>query len=299
MHRRGDLAAVVQQPGDLQLVAVRLAHGEIGERSFLDARGCLREHHGQLGHPFAVAAGVGRFLVQRGVDQLDQGFEQLGHLLEQAAVVERNRRLRRERFDQFLVGVGEHTHAGVRAAGVDQLQHADHFADVVLHRHRQEGLRAVSGAGVESPRTGKIEARLAVGIAHVDGVAGQRRVRHHQRVVGAAVRVMQGYLRQVDGLARAAALVQPEGQVAQQVEGQTILADAIEGHAVGLGEGARRFDDALHQAVEVAGRGQGLADLVERLEADADLVVVGHASPSRRSCGPVRPRLPQPPRAMP
>jgi hypothetical protein len=55
-----------------------------------------------------------------------------------------------------------HDLAGLGIHGVDQLQHADDRVLVVLHRHGEEGLRAVAGALVELAGAGEIEALASV-----------------------------------------------------------------------------------------------------------------------------------------
>jgi hypothetical protein len=78
-----------------------------GERAFAGGDGRFGQHHGQLRHALAVAAGVGRLLVDGEVDQLDEGLEQRFKLLDQLAIAQERGGLRGERFGQALVGVGE------------------------------------------------------------------------------------------------------------------------------------------------------------------------------------------------
>ena len=108
VHRRGDLAAVVQQAGDLELVAVALGHREI-------ARAGPRSQRSTASASIIVSVGTrsqwppvyGRLVVDRGVDELDERLEQLLELVDQQPVGERDRRLRGERLGQALVGLGE------------------------------------------------------------------------------------------------------------------------------------------------------------------------------------------------
>jgi len=141
VHRRRHLAAIVQQRGDAQFVAVLVGQFEVGERPFGGGVGGLGQHHGQFRHALAVAAGVGRLFVDGEVDQPDEGFEQHFQLLHQLPVAERHGSLRGERFGQPLVGrrKGDDL-AGDRVEGIDQLQHPDHLTLVILHRYGQEGL---------------------------------------------------------------------------------------------------------------------------------------------------------------
>ena len=276
MHRRGDLAAVVQQAGDLELVAVLLAHAERGQRAHLRARRRLGQQVGQHRHALAVAAGVGRLLVNGGVDQLDQRLEQVLQLGDQDAVVERDGRLRGQRFHQLLLGVAEGVHGAGGVARVDQLQHADHAAVVVLHRHGEEGLRAVAGLGVEGARAGEIVALGRVGVGHVHRLAGQRRVRHHHAVVGAALVVVHRQRREVDRRAAAAAHHIAQRMVAQHLEHQRVALHPVQGAAVGVGEFARGLQDAFEQGGQVALVRQRRADGVEGFEAAEDLLFAGH-----------------------
>jgi len=62
-------------------------------------------------------------------------------LRDEQPVGERNGRLRGQRLGQALVGLREGDDlARVRVACIDELQHADEFEVVVLHRHREERL---------------------------------------------------------------------------------------------------------------------------------------------------------------
>jgi hypothetical protein len=104
MHRRGDLATIVQEAGNLQLVAIAVVHPEGRQRSFVGFVGGLGQHHGQGRHALAMAAGIGRLFVNRQVDQVDQGLEQFFKLGDQQAIGQRNGGLRSQRFGQALIG---------------------------------------------------------------------------------------------------------------------------------------------------------------------------------------------------
>ena len=77
VHRRGDLPAIVEQPGDLELIPVPVAHGEVVERSYLRLVDRLRKHHRQRRHPLAVPTGIRRLLVDRRIHEIDERFKQL------------------------------------------------------------------------------------------------------------------------------------------------------------------------------------------------------------------------------
>ena len=100
MHRRRHLAAIVQQAGDLELVAVLVAHVEGRERPCARVVYGLGEHHRQLRHALAMPARVRRLLVDRGVHQVDERLEQLLQLDDEHPVGERDRRLRGERLGE-------------------------------------------------------------------------------------------------------------------------------------------------------------------------------------------------------
>ena len=104
MHRRGDLAAVMQQAGNFELVAVPVVHGEVGQRARRGLRHGVGQHQGQLGHPGAMTAGVLGFFLNGDVDQADQRLKQHLQLAHQQPVVQGDRSLRGQRFHQALVG---------------------------------------------------------------------------------------------------------------------------------------------------------------------------------------------------
>ena len=86
-----------------------------------------------------MAAGIGRFIVDRGVDQADEGFEQGFQLLDQQPVGQARWLPARRAIRQLLIGVGERNDfAAFPVLGIDQLQHADDFVLVVAHRHGQK-----------------------------------------------------------------------------------------------------------------------------------------------------------------
>ena len=94
VHRRRHLAAIVQQASDLQLVAVLVRHAEIGQRTGPGFIHRLGQHHGEDRHALAVPARVGRLLVDRHVDELDEGLEQFFQLRNELSVGERDSSLR-------------------------------------------------------------------------------------------------------------------------------------------------------------------------------------------------------------
>ena len=110
MHRRRDLAAVVQQARHLQLVAVALGHVKVCQRPFGRGIGGFGQHHRQGGHTLAMPTGVGRFFVNGDVDELDERLEQAFKLRNEQPIGQRNGRLRGQRFGQALVGLRESHH---------------------------------------------------------------------------------------------------------------------------------------------------------------------------------------------
>ncbi len=75
VHRRRDLAAVVQQRGKPELPPLGLAHVVVGERPGAGAVSGFGEHHRQLRNAPAMTARVRALLVDRVVDQPHQAFE--------------------------------------------------------------------------------------------------------------------------------------------------------------------------------------------------------------------------------
>ncbi|MNV35918.1 hypothetical protein D3C71_1273790 [compost metagenome] len=151
VHGRGDLAAVVQQAGHLEFVAVPVTHAKARQRPLVGGIHRLGQHHGEGGHTLAMATGVGRLFVNGQVDQVHERLEQALQLRDEQAVGEGNGSLRGQRLGQALVGLGERGDlAGLPVPRVDELQHADQFVVVVLHRHGQKRLRAVPRARIET-----------------------------------------------------------------------------------------------------------------------------------------------------
>ena len=181
MHRRGDLAAIVQQAGHLQLVAVALGHDKGGQRPVGGGMRRLGQHHGQCGHALAVAAGVGRLFVDGQVDEVHEGLEQALQLRDQEPIAQRDRRLRGQRLGQAAVLLRKSAHgARGRVYGIDQLQHADQLTVVVAQRHGEKGARAVARAQVKGPGAGKVELGTVIGIGNAHGMVVHGRMHGHQ-----------------------------------------------------------------------------------------------------------------------
>ena len=83
VHGRRDFAAVVQKSRDLQLVAVLVGHREVLQRTDRAVVDGLREHHRQHRHALAMAAGIRRLVVDRRVDEIDEGLEQVLEMVDQ------------------------------------------------------------------------------------------------------------------------------------------------------------------------------------------------------------------------
>ena len=122
-------------------------------------------------------------------------------------VGERNGCLGCQRFGQALVGLREgNDGARLRVARIDELQHTtDQLPVVVLHRYRQEGLRAVTRSLVKGPRARKVEALGAVRIGNVHRAVVNGRMGGYQRIIGRAIGRAQGQQRQIHRFARGAA----------------------------------------------------------------------------------------------
>ncbi len=232
----------------------------------------LGQQHGEDRDALAVAARVGRLVVDRVVDERDEGFEQAFELEDEQPVGQGHGGLRGERLGKALVGLGErHDAPGAGLLGVDQLQHADDLALVALQGHGQEGLRAVARAAVERLGPGKIEALLAVRVGDVDRAVLQHRVGGHHGGVLAALRVAQEHGLERDLRAGRAAHGDTQRVGADDLELQRVLVrgvPAVERAAVGVGDLLGRDQDRLEQVVQV---------LLLR-ERDPDLVELGQPS---------------------
>ena len=89
----------------------------------------------------------------------------LGELADRPGRLNGDRRLRRQRFQNFFIFRVERA-----VALVQHFESAHHFAvDQVLQRHRQQVASAIAGLGVDSG----VEARIVVSIADVDDLASQ------------------------------------------------------------------------------------------------------------------------------
>ena len=250
VHRRGDLAAVVQQAGQPQLLAVVVAHPEIGQRPRLRRVHGVGQHHRQLGHELAMASRVRRLFIDADIDQVDQRFEQLFQLRDQQLIRQRHGRLRGQRLDEALVGGGKGAHlARLAILGIDQLQHADQVALVVAHRHRQDRLRVVAVVAVELAHAGKIEGLVAVDVGDIHAAAHVRRIRGHRRQVGLVRAVEQGHARQ----AHVGALRDAQAVVDADVERQlaALARGPVQGGAIGAAHAFCQQHDALQQRADV------------------------------------------------
>ncbi len=282
MHRRRHLAAIVQQAGDLQLVAFLVVEGEAGQRPIPRCRHGFGQHHGKHRYALAMAAGIGRLFVDGQVDHADEGFEQGFQLIDQQAVGQRHGRLRGERFGQAQVGIGKLAHhAALCVDGVDQLKNADHFVLVVLQRHGEKRLRPVAGHFVEAPRAGKIETLLAIGVGDIDRAGVNRRIGGDERIVRLPVGVIERQVLELrrNRRARRAAVSDVERIGVHDLEAQAalIVADPVQGAAVGVRDRLRREQDVLQQAVDIALVGERGANRVELLEALEQIVQGIHA----------------------
>lgn len=81
----GDLAAVMQPGPQAELVALGVGHGDVGKRAVFGCTHAVHECFGQLGHPLAVATGVGALGVDGVGQQADDGVQQLLLAFDQAA----------------------------------------------------------------------------------------------------------------------------------------------------------------------------------------------------------------------
>ena len=251
----------MQQAGNLQLVAVLLAHLKAGQWAAADAVGGLGQHHGQRRHPLTMTAGIRRLLVNCRIDQADQAFEQTLLLLDQQSVRQGNRSLRGQRLHQLLIGRTKRRHRALLVDRVDQLQHANHFALPILHRHGEEGHRSITVVGIELARSGEVETTGVVGVGNIHRFTGQRSVGHHRAAIGLAITVKQVDWLEINRLTAAPAHAVAQAVVANHFEHQlALLFQSIQGATIGTGQLARRLEYGLQQAPDIALRRQRCAN---------------------------------------
>jgi hypothetical protein len=58
------------RPAISQFVAILVGHAEVGQRALSGVVHRFGQHHGEYRHALAVAAGIGRLLVDRHVDEV-------------------------------------------------------------------------------------------------------------------------------------------------------------------------------------------------------------------------------------
>ena len=249
VHGRRHLAAVVQQRRDAQLVALGVGERELLQRSLARRAGRVGDQLGEDRHATAVLAGVGRLLVDRLHDQLDQPLEERAELAGQAVLRERHGGLRGER-------LREREALGLEAAGPQQLQHADELPLVVPHRDRELAARRLvhGGAGQRGVLGQALEASRAILLV--------RRVPLEQQVTDEAVLRVAERERAGAGVGDAHRAAQDRGEQALGV----LL------HGERAAHRAHRLDhrhvvlDVRRHRVERFGE---LLELVARLETDA------------------------------
>ena len=216
-----------------------------------------------------MAARVRRFFVDADVDQVDEGFEQLFHLHDELLVRERDGRLRRQRLDEALVGVGERADlVRVPVLRVDQLEHADQLPLVVRHRHGQDRLGPVAERLVERTHAREIEDVGLVHVGDVHGLVEVGRIGRHRGQVLVAVLVVQRDRRQVDRVAAGTALVEFQRVVQRNVEAQAALvaARAVQRAAVRVRHALGDLQDAVEEGSDIVAVAEGDADLREQVE---------------------------------
>ncbi len=235
----------------------------------------LGQQHGQHGDAVAVPAGVGRLLVDGLVEQADEGLKEVLELDDELPVGERNGRLRGERLGEALVGLAERDNDARSAVlGVDELEDADDLVLVVLHRHREEGLRMIAHMAVEGLGTGEVEALLLVGVGDGDRAIPQHGVGDDHRGVFASAGIAKLDGRIGDLHAGGAAHGDAQRIGADDLEGQRVLAGgaAVKRAAIRVGDFFGRDEDLLEQPVEVFLLRKRDADLVELRQTGNEVV---------------------------
>jgi hypothetical protein len=216
---------------------------------------------------------VRRLFIDADVDQVDQRLEQLLELQHQLLVGDGHRRLRRQGFDETLVGGRKGADLAAAVERVDQLEHADQLSLMVVHRHRQERLRVVAEGRVELAHARKIEALFGIHVFNVDRLAPVGRIRGHRTEVRLARFVVQRHRLDVDRVAAGAALVDAQAVIDRDVEAQADAARArtVQGAAVGMGHGLGHLEDAVEQRRNVRAAAERDTDLDQQVEPLCDL----------------------------
>src|SRR2546427_7715993 len=158
-----------------------------------------------------------------------------------------------------------------RIYAVDKLKHADYFALVVLHRHGEERLRAVSGFLVEVARSGEIETLLRIRIDDIHRLARQSGVSGDHLVVGCSVLSVE--LHRIERYRVAGGAAHRDAHRLVSHDRKPELESFVGGlqHVQGAAGSARdrlsRNEDFLEQVVDVLFLRQRRPYLVELLEA--------------------------------
>jgi len=222
-----------------------------------------------------VTAGIGRLVVYRGIDELNEGLEQFFKLIDEMTVRQGDGRLRSKRFQQLLVIPRERDdRAAFPIQCIEQLQHPDDFILVVAHRNGQKRLGTITGFRIKFLGAGKIVALRHIGIGNIHGLAAECRVAHYHGMIG-----MTGAIVELDGIkgdryAAGSAHRNIQGIVAQDFKAQHLLLRfmQIERAGISMGNAHRRYQNGFQQTVEIALLGQGDADLIEIFEAMQKIV---------------------------
>jgi len=232
-----------------------------------------------------MAAGVGRLVVDCGIDEIDERLEQVFHLADQAPVGQRNGGLRCERFCQMLVCPGKgHNFAAACALfvtlllitlqGVDKLQHTDDFVLVVAHRYREKRSGTVAGTPVESPGTGKIVARGGIGVGDIHRLAMQGGMRHYHAVVRFARVVIETNGGKCNGATGGAAQRNAQGIGADNLELQHLpfRIEQVQRARVRMGDALGRHQYGFQQAGDVLLAGERDADGIQLIQPAQQIV---------------------------
>ena len=267
---------------------ILVGHHKILERARCVAIDRFGQHHGERRHARAVTAGVGRLIVYRGIDELDEGLEQFFQLSDKVTVGQCDGRLRGERFQQLPVVCRERDdRAAFPILRVDELQHADDFIFVVAHRHGQKRLGTITGLGVEFFGAGKIVALRRISIGNIHRLAAERRMAHHHGMIGIARLIVKLDRIEADRHAAGAAHRSLKRIVAQNLKAQYSLFRLmqIQRAGIGMGDALCRYQNGFQQTVEIALLRQRDADLIELFEAMQGVVGRMHGIVSGQSVG--------------
>ena len=176
---RGDFAAVVQPCRQMESVPFVFGHFKVGKRAVLVHHRRQSQLARDNRNALAMRARVRRFVVNRAGDDFQKCLQHVFLRFNQLLVVNGDRGVRRQRFNQLLHGFGKKYRFPVLGAGVNQLQNGDHLPRARFQRYGQKRFRPIARRFIELLRSRKIKILGIVGVGNIDDLFGQSGVRRH------------------------------------------------------------------------------------------------------------------------